>query len=93
MQEISSQVSAGAVNQHHISAELLNMLPFPLFLIDHENRFVWLNPAAESFFKSSTAYLAGHAVTELIPSDSPFLPYWTGLDRPIVLLLRGKLDL
>ena len=72
MQEISSQVSAGAVNQHHISAELLNMLPFPLLLIDHENRFVWLNPAAENFFKSSTAYLAGHAVTELIPSDSPF---------------------
>ena len=72
MQEISSQVSAGAVNQHHISAELLNMLPFPLLLIDHGNRFVWLNPAAESFFKSSTAYLAGHEVTELIPPDSPF---------------------
>ena len=72
MQEISSQVSPGAVNQHHISAELLNMLPFPLFLIDHEDRFVWLNPAAENFFKSSTAYLAGHVVNELIPSDSPF---------------------
>ena len=72
MQEISSQVSTVAINQNHLSAELLNILPFPLFLVDHKNRFVWLNPAAESFFKSSTAYLAGHDVTDLIPSDSPF---------------------
>ena len=72
MKEISSEVSTGAFNQEQISAELLNLLPFPLLLIDQDNRFVWLNPAAENFFKSSTAYLAGHAVTELIPSDSPF---------------------
>ena len=72
MKEISSEVSTGAFNQDQISAELLNLLPFPLFLIDQENRFVWLNPAAENFFKSSTAYLAGHAVVEFIPSDSPF---------------------
>ena len=90
MKEISSEVSTGAFNQDQISAELLNLLPFPLFLIDQENRFVWLNPAAENFFKSSTAYLAGHAVVEFIPSDSPFLIYWTGLDRPVVLLLKGN---
>ncbi len=72
MKEISSEVSTDAFNQDQISAELLNLLPFPLFLIDQENRFVWLNPAAENFFKSSTAYLAGHAVVEFIPSDSPF---------------------
>ena len=72
MKEISSEVSTGTFNQDQISAELLNLLPFPLFLIDQENRFVWLNPAAENFFKSSTAYLAGHAVVEFIPSDSPF---------------------
>ena len=62
----------GMVNQEEISSELLNMLPFPLLLVDQDNRFVWLNPAAESFFKSSTAYLAGHAVAELVPADSPF---------------------
>ena len=72
MKEISSEVSTGAFNRDQISAELLNLLPFPLFLIDQENRFVWLNPAAENFFKSSTAYLAGHAVVEFIPYDSPF---------------------
>ena len=55
-----------------ISAELLNMLPFPLVLIDNEDRFVWLNPAAESFFQSSSAYLAGRALTEMLPADSPF---------------------
>ena len=72
MKEISSEVSTGAFNQERISAELLNLLPFPLLLIDRDNRFVWLNPAAENFFKSSTAYLAGHAVAELVPADSPF---------------------
>ena len=55
-----------------ISAELLNMLPFPLLLIDSEDKFVWLNPAAESFFQSSTAYLAGRVLTEMLPADSPF---------------------
>ena len=69
---MSSETLGGAVKQDQISAELLNVLPFPLLLIDQKNRFVWLNPAAESFFKSSTDFLAGHAVAELIPSDSPF---------------------
>ena len=69
---MSSETLGGAFKQDQISAELLNVLPFPLLLIDQKNRFVWLNPAAESFFKSSTAFLAGHAVAELIPSDSPF---------------------
>ena len=69
---MSANFSTGKVNQNEISAELLDMLPFPLLLVDHDNRFVWLNPAAESFFKSSTAYLAGHEITELVPADSPF---------------------
>ena len=69
---MSANALTGMVNQDEISAELLNVLPFPLLLVDQENRFVWLNPAAESFFKSSTAYLAGHAVAELVPADSPF---------------------
>ncbi len=72
MQEMSSEMVGGAVNEDQISAELLNVLPFPLLLIDQKNCFVWLNPAAESFFKSSTAFLAGHAVAELIPPDSSF---------------------
>tara|TARA_Y100000589_G_scaffold312424_1_gene332760 strand:- start:95 stop:1282 length:1188 start_codon:yes stop_codon:yes gene_type:complete len=72
MLEMSSEMLGGSVNQDQISTEMLNVLPFPLLLIDQKDRFVWLNPAAESFFKSSTAFLAGHAVAELIPSDSPF---------------------
>ena len=68
-------VKSGAfahAQQEDMSAELLNMLPFPLLLIDNDDRFVWLNPAAESFFQSSTAYLAGRALTEMLPADSPF---------------------
>ena len=91
MKEISSELSTGALVQDQVSAELLNLLPFPLLLIDQENRFVWLNPAAENFFKSSTAYLAGHAVVEFIPSDSPFFNLLDRLDRPVVLLLKGNL--
>ena len=75
------------VKHNEISAELLNMLPFPLLLVDQDNRFVWLNPAAESFFKSSTAYLAGHAVADLIPADSPFFALLSRVrqaGRPIV---------
>ena len=67
-----ANTSIDNVKHDEISAELLNMLPFPLLLVDQDDRFVWLNPAAESFFKSSTAYLAGHALAELIPADSPF---------------------
>ena len=68
-------VNSGAfahAQQEDISAELLNMLPFPLLLIDNDDRFVWLNPAAESFFQSSTVYLAGRLLTEMLPPDSPF---------------------
>ena len=68
---MSANALTRMVNEDEISAELLNILPFPLLLVDQDNCFVWLNPAAESFFKSSTAYLAGHAVAELVPADSP----------------------
>ena len=82
-----ANTSIDNVKHNEISAELLNMLPFPLLLVDQDNRFVWLNPAAESFFKSSTAYLAGHAVAELISADSPFFALLSRVrqaGRPIV---------
>jgi len=67
-----SSVAKARSPQDEVSAELLNMLPFPVLLIDSEDRFIWLNPAAESFFQSSTAYLAGRSLTEMLPADSPF---------------------
>lgn len=69
---MTKQVKQPALRYEDISAELLNLLPFPVLLIDSDNRFVWLNPSAESFFQSSTAYLSGRLLTEMLPADSPF---------------------
>ena len=90
---MNSLASIGSLGQEHMPSELLNILPFPVLLVDQENRFLWLNPAAESFFKSSTAYLAGHAVVEFIPCDSPFFALLERVRRAGRPVVEGELGL
>ena len=44
--------------------------PNPVFLLDGEDRFIFLNHAAEMFFDSSEAMLRGTALDAQIPADS-----------------------
>ena len=90
---MTKQVKQPALRYEDISAELLNLLPFPVLLIDSDNRFVWLNPSAESFFQSSTAYLSGRLLTEMLPADSPFFLCFIVSDRLAVRLLKKPLGL
>ena len=53
-------------------AQVLAALPNPVFVLDSDNRFVFLNQAAEIFFQSSQLMLMGAALTTIIPSDSNF---------------------
>jgi len=57
---------------HTLDVEkVLASLPSPLFVIGGENEIRFANQAAEQFFKTSEAYLYGHYLDELLPSDSP----------------------
>ena len=51
-------------------AEVMDVLPFPVVLLDEEDSFVWLNHAGEHFFKSSLSILSGTRLDRLIPQDS-----------------------
>lgn len=51
-------------------AEVMDVLPFPIVLLDREDSFIWLNHAGEQFFKSSLSILCGTRLDRLIPKDS-----------------------
>ncbi len=53
------------------NAALLSALPIPVVLLDPENRFRFLNHAAEQFLGVSSAQAARLPITELLPADSP----------------------
>jgi two-component system nitrogen regulation sensor histidine kinase GlnL len=52
--------------------QMMDILPFPVFMLDENDRFLWLNHAAEGFFQSSQAMLVSLQMSELLISDSPF---------------------
>ena len=50
---------------------LLGALPVPVLLLDAENRFRFVNQAAEQFLGMSLASLASVRLNDLIPADNP----------------------
>jgi len=55
------------------AGHILASLPNPVFLLDGDDRFLFLNHAAEMFFDSSAAMLEGTALSAQIPADSSLL--------------------
>jgi two-component system, NtrC family, nitrogen regulation sensor histidine kinase GlnL len=55
------------------AAAVLGALPAPVLVLDAENRFRYVNQAAEQFFGISAAQLAPLSLADLIPSDNPLL--------------------
>ncbi len=54
-------------------SQILAALPNPVFVLDLENRFIYLNQAAEIFFQSSQTILLGTLLTSIISADTNFL--------------------
>lgn len=50
---------------------LLGALPMPVVLLDAEDRFRFVNPAAEQFLGVSQAQLAQMRLVDLVPADNP----------------------
>jgi two-component system, NtrC family, nitrogen regulation sensor histidine kinase GlnL len=53
------------------AALLLGTLPVPIVLLDAENRFRYVNHAAEQFLGMSTATLSQLRLRDLVPEDNP----------------------
>ena len=54
-------------------SQIFAALPNPVFVLDLENRFIYLNQAAEIFFQSSRLILLGTSITSIIRTESNFL--------------------
>ena len=50
-------------------AQILASLPNPIFVLDADNCFTYLNQAAEMFFQSSQMILSGMPLDGFIPTD------------------------
>lgn len=50
---------------------VLNALATAILLVDADGAVVYVNAAAEDFFKNSAAHLTGQALDSLLPADSP----------------------
>ncbi len=53
------------------AAAILNALAEPIIVIDEAQCFAYVNQAAEQFFEASASSLAGRALSEILPEDSP----------------------
>ena len=60
-------------NSDVTETQIFAALPNPVFVLDRENRFIYLNQAAEIFFQSSRMLLLGTPLTRIMPEDSNFL--------------------
>lgn len=52
-------------------AALLSALPVPVVLLDRDNRFRFVNQAAEQFLGLSTSQLTSMKLSDLVPPDNP----------------------
>ncbi len=52
-------------------AQIMSALPVPVVLLDSEDRFRFVNPAAEQFLGTSALSLAQLGLQDLVPRDSP----------------------
>ena len=52
---------------------ILSLLPFPVLVVDAENRLLYLNGAGEDFFEASAATSIGRSLGEMLVADSPLL--------------------
>ena len=52
-------------------ALVINALAHPVFTINSNDEFKFLNPAAETFFDTSISILSGTKLSSLVPTDSP----------------------
>jgi two-component system nitrogen regulation sensor histidine kinase GlnL len=52
---------------------ILGLLPFPVALVDDENRLLYLNGAGEDFLSASAATALGRRLTDMLVPDSPLL--------------------
>ncbi len=50
---------------------ILSAMPVPVVLLDADNRFKYVNHAAEQFLGASAASLSQARLTDLLPSDNP----------------------
>jgi two-component system, NtrC family, nitrogen regulation sensor histidine kinase GlnL len=53
------------------AGQILGALPVPVVLLDADNRFRYVNHAAEQFLGVSASQLASLRLTDLVPSDNP----------------------
>ena len=60
-------------NSDVTESQIFAALPNPVFVLDRENRFIYLNQAAEIFFQSSRMMLLGTPLTSIMQADSNFL--------------------
>ena len=60
-------------NSDVTESQIFAALPNPVFVLDRENRFIYLNQAAEIFFQSSRMMLLGTPLISIMPADSNFM--------------------
>ena len=53
------------------ATQILGALPIPVVMLDADNRFLFVNHAAEQFLSMSASQLALHRLVDLLPEDNP----------------------
>ncbi len=74
-------------------AALLGALPMPVLLLDGDNRFRFVNHAAEQFLGMSASQLASLRLEDLLPQDNPIFMLLTQVRQGDATVTDHALDL
>ncbi len=61
------------ITDKSLSNSILDILPRPVVCLDSDNKLVYLNTAAETFFEIGRALIIKHALSDLVDFDSPIM--------------------
>ncbi len=71
MARVSTQLLRRVMGSTLEPTAILNALAEPIFCVDEQDCFVYMNLSAEQFFGSSVRSLGGRPLSEVLPADSP----------------------
>ncbi|MCP4182203.1 MAG: two-component sensor histidine kinase [Hyphomicrobiales bacterium] len=70
---VRKSINAKLISKSPITDQILDAMPYPVLMLDGDNKILFANLASEGFFHASVSFLQGCRFEEFIPYSSPAL--------------------
>ncbi len=85
--------SSRAVSHAPLSDAILDVMPYPVLVLNTSNRVEFANLASEGFFHSSISNMRGHNIEEFLPFGSPALDMFDSVRERLATIREYEVDI